>query len=320
MVTELFQSDILLFFKALGITESELNFINKTSFFSIYDLLKELIGQYNKLKENYNRFEWLRSLKERISDSPNEDGTYGLVNEIDIQSLNNSDKAFLQHHFDFPMFSELAYKKNKEYKANYDQKLLEFSEWLNDNGIDDLASTLLGISFEEYEKKISELDTTFNVLKTLLNTVIDKKPHKDSIMKSQLSNICEKCKKYQERMKQKKLKIAKMEKIEEIKAKGNTFHSKGLHFILNADSFYNPNDFSCFREVFDIEKNQLKNPYWLKVERNAKDEVIFYIKAGSYLCEELNDIQSFLNILRIFPRSNRIVNPKRDIKTVFKGW
>jgi hypothetical protein len=282
----------------------DLDYLNKTTFYSIFDLLKILQTQYNKLKNNFNRYEWLTSLAERIDHTPMEDENYGLINEIEIQNLSNSDKAFLQHHCGFPMFNERAYQKNRHYREKYDQMLLRFSETLNDDGVADLTHALLGMPLDEYERRINELEITLTTITQIVNTLIEKKGHKDVLLKSQMKDICIACRKLQLRKAKKLEEIQKQEAREERKERVKTFRIKPMIFHYDIQ-FFNPStEYECLRELFELELDMKPLKHLVKIHRKNKQELKFEILGGRYDCETLQLLRSFLSTLELVTQAS----------------
>lgn len=300
-----------------GYAGVDLDYITKTSFYSIWDLLRILQTKYNKLKTKLGRFEWIRSLKERIDERLSDDSTFGLVHELDIQDLDGSDKAYLHHHFGFPMFLESAYKRSKAFREAYDQKLLELSECLNDEGLDDLASDLLGMDFDEFSLKIDKLETTITTITETVNTVLENNPHFKLLMKSQLRDICIKCKKLRKKKAFKIKKKAEAEKRVERRERGNTFYLKSMHFVFYKRDYLPKTDYDCMRELFEllrVEDKELND--FIKIKKNNRNELHFIV-SGRVTCEILwkfrnHENKGFLNILESFWRPHSAFEFKRN--------
>ena len=277
----------------------ELNYISKTSFFSIWDLLKILQLQYNKLKGKLGRFEWIRSLKERIDDSISEEANYDLINEIEIQDLSNSDKVYLQRHFDFPMFNERVYTKNRQYRKLYHQKLLEFSETLNDQGIEDLGFRLLGMEFQAFQRKVDKLEITLTTITEIINAVLETKPHLRVIMKGQLREICFRCRRLQKRKAEKLKRTIQAEKREERREREGAVYIKPIPFSYYRRDFLRKSDFHCLRELFNTDRGFSKLNDFLNIKKNNEKELLFTV-SGKFDCETLQEMRHFLEMLDSF--------------------
>lgn len=276
-------------------SQSELDFIAKSSFYSIWDLLKILQQKHNKFKVKMGRFEWVKSLSERIESGSSEE-IYGLVKEIEIQDLSNSDKAYLKIHFDFPFYNEIAYKRNRVYREKYDQKLLEFSECLNDDGITNLAENLIGMSLEEFEREFEQLSTTISVITQLLTSVLENKPHLRTIMKGQLREICFRCKQVARRKAEKLRHKMRVEKREEIREREGSLRLKPITYSYLKRDFLRKSDFECLRELFNLEKSTSNLDDFISIKKNNKDALIFSL-SGKIDCESLQRMKSFIDLI-----------------------